>query len=86
MCLSYTSVDFFYLFLVFLGSTVILYRLYIHPLANFPGPWLAAITDYYAAYFDIWMAGGQVKQLEKLHSIYGEYASHLSSYLRLKIP
>ncbi|KXN82241.1 Trichodiene oxygenase [Leucoagaricus sp. SymC.cos] len=48
------------------------YRLYSHPLARFPGPALAALFDYYVAYYDLWMGGGFIKQLEKLHEVYGE--------------
>ncbi|KAF9444561.1 cytochrome P450 [Macrolepiota fuliginosa MF-IS2] len=47
------------------------YRLFLHPLSRFPGPCLAAATNYYAAYYDLWIEGGQVEQLEKLHRIYG---------------
>ncbi|KAF5357171.1 hypothetical protein D9756_006863 [Leucocoprinus leucothites] len=54
------------------GSTLLaLYRLYFHPLAKYPGPALAALSDYYVAYYDLWMGGGLVKQLEKLHKTYG---------------
>lgn len=52
--------------------TLAWYRLYLHPLAQFPGPVLAAISDYYTTYYDLWKGGAQVKQLEKLHKIYGE--------------
>jgi hypothetical protein len=48
------------------------YRLYLHPLANFPGPMLAAASDYYITYYDVWKDGAMVKQLEKLHRMYGE--------------
>jgi len=54
-----------------------LYRLYIHPLSKFPGPPLAAITHYYAAYYDLWKDGAQVSQLEELHKIYGEFKTHI---------
>ncbi|KAF5350662.1 hypothetical protein D9756_008526 [Leucocoprinus leucothites] len=67
----WTLVGLVCLFFGALSILAIVYRLLLHPLANFPGPFLAALTDYYAAYYDIWMAGGQVKQLEKLHKIYG---------------
>ncbi|KAJ3574919.1 hypothetical protein NP233_g1441 [Leucocoprinus birnbaumii] len=61
---------------LFIGCGIVtaflaLNRLYLHPLAKFPGPVLAALTDYYVAYYDLWMGGGLVKQLEKLHEKYG---------------
>lgn len=52
----------------------IIYRLTLHPLAHFPGPKLAAVTDLYRAYYDVWYKGGgeMLRQLEYLHSIHGE--------------
>ncbi|KAJ3530852.1 hypothetical protein NMY22_g8407 [Coprinellus aureogranulatus] len=47
------------------------YRAYFHPLAGVPGPRLAAITDYYATYYDLVENGKMVKQLESLHKRYG---------------
>jgi hypothetical protein len=48
------------------------YRLYFHPLAKYPGPPLAAITHYYAAFYDLVKDGAQVSHLEELHKIYGK--------------
>src|SRR5262245_28412627 len=58
--------------LVIIGLSIVtgIYRLYLHPLAAFHGPRLAAMTDYYAAYYDI--AGSQVEHLEELHRVYGK--------------
>jgi hypothetical protein len=53
------------------------YRMYSHPLASYPGPAIAALSDYYVAYYDLWRRGGLVKQLEKLHQIYGEHILQL---------
>lgn len=61
----------------------VLYRLYFHPLAKYPGPILAAISDYYLAYYDLWMDGGIVTQLENLHRRYGKATSIRFSSLRL---
>ncbi|KAJ3513791.1 hypothetical protein NMY22_g14937 [Coprinellus aureogranulatus] len=44
---------------------------YFHPLAGVPGPRLAAITDYYATFYDLVENGKMVKQLESLHKRYG---------------
>lgn len=46
-------------------------RLYLHPLARFPGPLLAALTGYYQTYFDIVKGGELIPQLQKLHERYG---------------
>jgi hypothetical protein len=57
---------------VYLASLV-LYRLYFHPLSQIPGPRLAAITYLYETYYDILKApGGQYwHKLEELHKEYG---------------
>ncbi|THU95912.1 cytochrome P450 [Dendrothele bispora CBS 962.96] len=51
--------------------TVFVYRLVFHPLRKFPGPWLAAATDYYAGYFDLVKGGQLLSHIEKLHLKYG---------------
>lgn len=48
------------------------WRLHFHPLARFPGPRLAALTDYYVTYYDLVKKGATVRQLERLHERYGE--------------
>lgn len=55
----------------------IIFRLYLHPLARFPGPVLAALTGYYVTYFDIFKDGQLIPQLQKLHERYGMYLPHL---------
>ncbi|KXN83789.1 Trichodiene oxygenase [Leucoagaricus sp. SymC.cos] len=52
-------------------AAMAIYRLYFHPLAKFPGPPLAAVTHYYAAYVDLWKDGQMIPHLEELHKIYG---------------
>jgi hypothetical protein len=62
------------LFLYALGLLV--YRLYLHPLAKFPGPKLAAVTSFYEGYFEIVLKGQYSRQISKLHDEYGEYLVH----------
>lgn len=56
---------FFYLF------GVSIYRLYLDPLAKFPGPKLAGLTTWYQAYYDLYHFGQWFKKLDKLHEEYG---------------
>lgn len=51
--------------------SVALYRLFFHPLAQFPGPKLAAITRWYEAYYDVICDGQYTFKLAELHKEYG---------------
>lgn len=50
---------------------LVLYRLYLHPLAKFPGPRIAAVTSFYEGYFEIVLKGQYSKHISKLHDQYG---------------
>lgn len=65
-----------------LGTVV--YRLFFHPLAGFPGPKLAAATGWYLAYFDMLVdPGAQVMfELQRLHRIHGTFI-RMADYGRL---
>ena len=51
--------------------TVIIYRLFFHPLASFPGPKLAAVTRYYEGYYDVIQNGQYTFKIAELHKKYG---------------
>lgn len=54
------------------GVGLLVYRLFLHPLAKFPGPRLAAITSFYEGYYEIVLKGQYSRQISKLHDVYGE--------------
>lgn len=47
------------------------YRLFFHPLAHIPGPWLAAVTTLYEDYYDVVKPGRFVFKIKQLHARYG---------------
>lgn len=51
--------------------TLAFYRLYLHPLARFPGPRLAAISTWYEGYYDIYQGGQYTFKIAQLHKQYG---------------
>ncbi|KAF4226117.1 hypothetical protein CNMCM6805_005163 [Aspergillus fumigatiaffinis] len=55
----------------------IIYNLFWHPLASFPGPFVAAVTPLYKAYIDLVAKSSLVHTLEKLHSQYGSTPADL---------
>jgi hypothetical protein len=52
---------------------LVIHRLYLSPLAKFPGPTLAAVTHWYEAYYDLVSQGGGqwTFQIRRLHERYG---------------
>ncbi|KAK3936660.1 cytochrome P450 [Diplogelasinospora grovesii] len=52
-------------------ATVIFYRLFLHPLARFPGPKLAAVTRYVEGYYDVVRGGQYTWKIAEMHKKYG---------------
>ena len=55
------------------------YRLWLSPLAKFPGPKLAALTLWYELYYDIYCEGQYTFQIIRMHEKYGTTRSKLST-------
>lgn len=52
-------------------ACLVIYRLYFHPLAGFPGPKLAAATAWYEFYFQCWLEGQYIFETERMVKKYG---------------
>lgn len=48
------------------------YRLYLSPIAKFPGPKLAALTFWYELYHDLIRPGQYAWEIAKMHEQYGK--------------
>ena len=48
-----------------------IYRLTFHPLAQFPGPRLAALTNLHGAFYDLSETRSYIKEMPALHEKYG---------------
>ncbi|KAL6239864.1 hypothetical protein BDW75DRAFT_226906 [Aspergillus navahoensis] len=53
------------------SAALVVYRLYMHPLARFPGPKIAAATGWYEFYHDVIRGGMYVHEIKKMHEQYG---------------
>lgn len=56
---------------VLIGTLAIWQRMARDPLAGFPGPRLAAFTDWYWTYYEVWKDGATLEKLQELHRRYG---------------
>lgn len=50
---------------------LIIYNVYFSPLSKFPGPKLAAATSWYEFYYDYWLDGHYIFEIERMHKKYG---------------
>ncbi len=50
---------------------VTFYRLFLHPIARFPGPKSAALTRWYEFYYEIVQQGQMTFHIQDLHKKYG---------------
>ena len=53
-------------------SFVAIQRLILSPLARFPGPRLAALTNWYEFYYDVVLQGKFTAHIQQLHKRYGK--------------
>lgn len=66
-------------------ATLALYRLYLHPLAQFPGPKLAAVTRWYEGYYDLYQSGQYTFKIAELHKQYGEEDQASGGFLQAAV-
>jgi hypothetical protein len=67
------------IFVIYQISQVI-YRLFFSPIANFPGPKLAAATLWYEFYYDVIKQGRYEWKIKELHEQYGASLYSLSKF------
>ncbi|KAJ4361505.1 hypothetical protein N0V95_001842 [Ascochyta clinopodiicola] len=51
--------------------SLVAYRIYLHPLSKYPGPKLAAGTQWYEFYFDVLKRGRFAWEIKRMHEKYG---------------
>ena len=76
---------------VFYTPGLVLYRLYLSPLAKFPGPKLAAATLWYEFYYDVVKRGRYTWKIQELHEQYGmrshgKYLAFLVHVIIMQVP
>jgi hypothetical protein len=62
-----------FLLLVVISAVFAVKQLLFHPLSEYPGPRLGALTAYYKIYFEVWKGGGLLQEINRLHAIHGTY-------------
>ncbi|KAF4454251.1 hypothetical protein F53441_3251 [Fusarium austroafricanum] len=69
---------------VFRTIGTIIYRLFFHPLANFPGPKLAACSELW--YLRVWISGRYFLQMDEVHRKYGDVVRIATNELSFRSP
>ena len=59
----------------------VIYRLFLSPIARFPGRKLAALTFWYEFYFDVIKRGSYVWEIQQMHETYGILKMIQTSYI-----
>lgn len=72
--------------LVLFCLRVLIYRLYAHPLAGFPGPSLAAATFLYEFYFDVIKGGMYIWEIERMHEQFGKFIGLVQMWAKSPSP
>lgn len=57
--------------LILYGFGLTVFRVYLHPLSQYPGPKLAAATLWYEFYYDVVRRGRFAWEIKRMHEIYG---------------
>ncbi|PGH02755.1 hypothetical protein GX51_04489 [Blastomyces parvus] len=73
----------FVAWLCYLGCLAV-YRLYISPLARFPGPKLAGLSRWYEAYYEIALLGQYSRRIDEMHDKYGPIVRVAPDELHIK--
>ena len=69
---SYVAIAFLIVSLLYLAGLAV-YRLYLSPIARFPGPKMAAATYLFEGYYDVVKRGKYTFKIRDLHAEYGQY-------------
>ncbi|KAJ5542079.1 cytochrome P450 [Penicillium sp. DV-2018c] len=69
-----------------IGALLSFWRVYLSPWACFPGPKLAAISSWYAWYWETYQKGQLTRHLEDLHKVYGPVVRYGPKHIHFNDP